>query len=115
MGFTSEGSALLLDVLCEGGGEDLDHGLGGELVHGVVLVVAAGEVAEHVPGQLVDPLDDLGHVVLEVLDSQQSLELLKFNNLVNVSILLNYLNANNSPQASHQGSYAPTRACRDPH
>ena len=46
-------------------------------MHGVVLVVAAGEVAEHVPGQLIDPLDDLGHVVLEVLNSQQSLELLE--------------------------------------
>ena len=79
MRFTSEGSALLLDVLCEGGGEDLDHGLGGELVHGVILVVAAGKVTEHVPGQLIDPLDDLRHVVLEVLDGQQGLELLKFN------------------------------------
>ena len=47
-------------------------------MHGVVLVVAAGEVAKHVPGQLVDPLDDLGHVILEVLGSQQSLELLKY-------------------------------------
>ena len=75
--FTGERSALLLDVLCEGGGKDLNHGLGGELVHGVVLVVAAGEIAEHVPGQLVDPLDDLGHVILEVLGSQKSLELLK--------------------------------------
>ena len=75
MGFTSEGSALLLDVLCEGGGEDLDHGLGGELVHGVVLVVAAGQVAEHVPGQLVDPLDHLGHVSLEVGAGEHVLQL----------------------------------------
>ena len=30
-----------------------------EFVHGVVLVVAAGQVAEHVPGQLVDALDQL--------------------------------------------------------
>ena len=84
--FTGERSALLLDIICEGGGEDLNHGLGGELVHGVVLVMAAGEVAEHVPGQLVDPLDDLGHVVLEVLSSQQSLELLKANDDLNVYI-----------------------------
>ena len=75
MGLTSEGSALLLDVLCEGGGEDLDHGLGGELVHGVILVVAAGEVTEHVPGQLVDPLDHLGHVGLEVGGGEHVLEL----------------------------------------
>ena len=40
-------------------GQNLNHGLGGELVHGVVLVVASGEVSEHVPGQLVDALDDL--------------------------------------------------------
>ena len=33
--------------------------LGGEFVHRVVLVVAARQVAEHVPGQLVDPLDHL--------------------------------------------------------
>ena len=33
--------------------------LGGKFVHGVVLVVAAGQVTEHVPGQLVDPLDHL--------------------------------------------------------
>ena len=29
------------------------------LVHGVVLVVAPGQVSEHVPGQLVDALDNL--------------------------------------------------------
>jgi hypothetical protein len=29
------------------------------LVHGVVLVVAPGQIPEHVPGELVDTLDDL--------------------------------------------------------
>ena len=39
--------------------QDLDHGLGGQLVHGVVLVVAAGQVGELLPSQLVDALDNL--------------------------------------------------------
>ena len=46
-------------------------------MHGVVLVMTSWKISEHVPGQLVDALDDLGHVVLEVLGSQQSLELLQ--------------------------------------
>ena len=49
--------------------------LGSKLVHGVVLVVAPGQVAEHVPGQLVDPLDHLGHVGLEVGGGEHVLEL----------------------------------------
>merc|ERR1719474_2581461 len=44
-------------------------------MHAVVLVVAAGKVAEHVPGQLVDALDDLGHVGLEVGSRQHRLQL----------------------------------------
>ena len=46
-------------------------------MHGVVLMVTSGEISKHVPGQLVDALDDLGHVGLEVLSSQQSLQLLQ--------------------------------------
>ena len=46
-------------------------------MHGVVLVVSSGQVSEHVPGQFIDTLDDLGHVGLEVLSSQQSLQLLQ--------------------------------------
>ena len=46
-----------------------------KLVHGVVLVVSPGQVAEHVPGQLVDPLDHLGHVGLEVGGGEHVLEL----------------------------------------
>ena len=49
--------------------------LGSKLVHGVVLVVTPGQVAEHVPGQLVDPLDHLGHVGLEVGGGEHVLEL----------------------------------------
>ena len=86
---TCEGAALLLNVVGEVLRQDLNHrlmeedvnsllmllpllpllllllllpvlpNLGGEFVHGVVLVMAAGQVAEHVPGQLVDPLDHL--------------------------------------------------------
>merc|ERR1719300_905016 len=56
-------------------GQDLDHRLRSKLVHGVVLVVTPGQVAEHVPGQLVDPLDHLGHVGLEVGGRQHVLEL----------------------------------------
>ena len=106
---TCKGATLLLDVLCEVGGEDLDHGLAGQLVHGVVLVVAAGEVTEHVPGQLVDPLDDLGHVVLEVLGSQQGLELLNSDNKYRCHIIKKALH-----RASRRGSCAPTPACRGP-
>ena len=46
-------------------------------MHGVVLVVSSGQVSEHVPGQFIDALDDLRHVGLEVLSSQQSLQLLQ--------------------------------------
>merc|ERR1719516_366193 len=56
-------------------GQDLDHRLRSKLVHGVVLVVTPGQVAEHVPGQLVDPLDHLGHVGLEVGGGEHVLEL----------------------------------------
>ena len=49
--------------------------LGSKLVHGVVLVVTPGQVAEHVPGQLVDPLDHLGHVGLEVGAGEHVLQL----------------------------------------
>merc|ERR1719348_1759783 len=56
-------------------GQDLDHRLRSKLVHGVVLVVSPGQVAEHVPGQLVDPLDHLGHVGLEVGGGEHVLEL----------------------------------------
>ena len=49
--------------------------LGSKLVHGVVLVVTPGQVAEHVPGQLVDPLDHLGHVGLEVGGGEHVLQL----------------------------------------
>merc|ERR1719278_1428195 len=56
-------------------GQDLNHGLRSKLVHGVVLVVSPGQVAEHVPGQLVDPLDHLGHVGLEVGAGEHVLQL----------------------------------------
>ena len=46
-----------------------------KFVHGVVLVVSPGQVAEHVPGQLVDPLDHLGHVGLEVGGGEHVLQL----------------------------------------
>ena len=46
-----------------------------KFVHGVVLVVSPGQVAEHVPGQLVDPLDHLGHVGLEVSGGEHVLQL----------------------------------------
>ena len=52
-------AALGLDVFEEPLGQDLDHGLGSKLVHGVVLVVAAGKVGELLPRQLVDALDHL--------------------------------------------------------
>ena len=79
---TSQRAALLLHMVCKVLRQDLDHGLGfigsllphyvpinhlgRQLVHGVVLVVSPGQVTEHVPGELVDPLDHLGHVGLEV-------------------------------------------------
>merc|ERR1719381_460175 len=56
-------------------GQDLNHGLRSKFVHGVVLVVSPGQVAEHVPGQLVDPLDHLGHVGLEVGGGEHVLQL----------------------------------------
>ena len=43
------------------------HGLVGHLVHGVRLVVTAGQIAEHVERQLVNPLDDRPDVLLEVV------------------------------------------------
>ena len=73
--FTCKGAAFLLNVLGQVGGKDLNHGLAGQLVHGVVLVVAPGQVSEHVPGQLVDPLDHLGHVGLEVGGGEHVLQL----------------------------------------
>merc|ERR1712142_568804 len=72
-----KGATLLLNVFSKVGREDLDHGLAGQLVHGVVLVMAPGKVSEHVPGQLVDPLDDLRHVTLEVLSGEENLQLLE--------------------------------------
>ena len=35
------------------------------------------KVSEHVPGQFVNPLDNLGHVTLEVLSSKENLQLLE--------------------------------------
>ena len=61
---------LLQHILCA----NMSH-LRGKLVHGVVLVVSPGQVAEHVPGQLVDPLDHLGHVSLEVGAGEHVLQL----------------------------------------
>ena len=75
--FTCKGTTFLLNVLSQVGGEDLNHGLAGQLVHGVVLVVTPGKVSEHVPGQLVDPLDDLRHVALKVLSGEEDLQLLQ--------------------------------------
>ncbi len=46
-------------MLDQVGWQNLDHCLGGKLVHGLVLLVASGEVAELNPGELVDPLDNL--------------------------------------------------------
>ena len=54
-----QASALGLDVGDELLRQDLDHGLGGQLVHRVVLVVAAGKVRKLFPGQFVDALDHL--------------------------------------------------------
>merc|ERR1719348_2294015 len=62
-------------MVCQVLRQDLNHGLRSKLVHGVVLVVSPGQVAEHVPGQLVDPLDHLGHVGLEVGGGKHVLEL----------------------------------------
>merc|ERR1719419_198205 len=62
-------------MVCQVLGQDLNHGLRSKFVHGVVLVVSPGQVAEHVPGQLVDPLDHLGHVGLEVGGGEHVLEL----------------------------------------
>merc|ERR1711931_436477 len=72
---TCKGSAFLLYVSSQVVGKNFNHGLGGELVHGVVLVVAPGEVSEHVPGQLVDALDDLRHVSLEISSGKKILQL----------------------------------------
>merc|ERR1719175_294781 len=62
-------------MVCQVLGQDLNHGLRSKFVHGVVLVVSPGQVAEHVPGQLVDPLDHLGHVGLEVGGGEHVLQL----------------------------------------
>merc|ERR1719385_315293 len=62
-------------MVCQVLGQDLNHGLRNKFVHGVVLVVSPGQVAEHVPGQLVDPLDYLGHVGLEVGGGEHVLQL----------------------------------------
>merc|ERR1719419_1544131 len=75
IGGSSQTATLLLNMVGEVLGQDLDHGLGSKLVHGVVLVVSPGQVAEHVPGQLVDPLDHLGHVGLEVGGGEHVLQL----------------------------------------
>merc|ERR1719300_724905 len=62
-------------MVCQVLRQDLNHGLRSKFVHGVVLVVSPGQVAEHVPGQLVDPLDHLGHVGLEVGGGEHVLQL----------------------------------------
>jgi len=72
---TSEGSTFLFHMSGEVVGKDFDHGLRCKLVHGVVLVVASGEISKHVPGEFVDALDDLGHVGLEVCRGEEVLKL----------------------------------------
>merc|ERR1719391_1552895 len=62
-------------MVCQVLRQDLNHGLRSKFVHGVVFVVSPGQVAEHVPGQLVDPLDHLGHVGLEVGGGEHVLQL----------------------------------------
>merc|ERR1719391_587169 len=62
-------------MVCQVLGQDLNHSLRSKFVHGVVFVVSPGQVAEHVPGQLVDPLDHLGHVGLEVGGGEHVLQL----------------------------------------
>ena len=54
-----QAAALGLNVFQQPLGQDLDHGLGSQLVHRVVLVVASGQVGELLPRQLVDALDHL--------------------------------------------------------
>ena len=58
-GCGGQASASAFDVGGELLRQDLDHRLGGQLVHRVVLVVAAGQVGELLPGQLVDALNHL--------------------------------------------------------
>lgn len=62
-------------------------------LHGVVLVEAAGQgLSEHVLGQLVDTLDDLGHIILD-FSAGEALELLS---------------------SFSSGSFSPIRACLCP-
>ena len=68
-----DGPDLGLDVLYELVREDLDHGLGGQLVHGVVLVPPAGQVGELLPGKLVDALDHARELDLERSEGEGSL------------------------------------------
>ena len=56
-----QAAALGFDVGNELLWQDFDHGLGGQLVHRVVLVVAAGKVGKLFPGEFVDALDHLNH------------------------------------------------------
>ncbi len=58
-GCGGQASASAFDVGGELLRQDLYHRLGGQLVHRVVLVVAAGQVGELLPGQLVDALNHL--------------------------------------------------------
>merc|ERR1719400_2971663 len=60
-----QAATLGLDVGRQVVGQDFDHGLGGQLVHRVVLVVSPWQVGELLPRQLVDALDDLGQICLE--------------------------------------------------
>ena len=68
---------FVLDVLHEPLGEDLEHGLGGQLVHGVVLVVAAGQIGELLPRQLVDTLDAATQVRLEETETKYTVYVCK--------------------------------------
>merc|ERR1739844_869558 len=67
---TNYAATLLLNVSNDVRWEDLNHGLGSHLVHGVVLVVASGKIGEHGEGDLVNLLDDGSNVLLEVISSQ---------------------------------------------
>jgi len=50
---TNYAATFLLNVSNDVSWEDLDHGLGGHFVHGVVLVVATGEIL---------PADIIAHI-----------------------------------------------------
>ena len=60
---TGKGSTFLFNVVSKVLRKDFNHSLRGKFVHGVVLVVSSWEVSEHVPGELIDALDDLNRQV----------------------------------------------------